>query len=81
MMKVSIAITLGLAILLLIAMGVSEQTKEVPKTVSDFEVHGIDFTECAGTAYACPCRPNGHPTHGAAMLPTLLTSNTGISAM
>jgi ketopantoate reductase len=27
-------------------------------------VQGLDFTECACTAYACPCRSNGHPTHG-----------------
>ena len=27
-------------------------------------MHGISFTECECTAYACPCRSNGHPTHG-----------------
>jgi len=64
MTRISIAVTLGLAIALLVAAGVSEQTKEVPKTIPDFEVHGISFTECACTAYACPCRSNGHPTHG-----------------
>jgi len=48
---------------LLVTIGVSEQ-KEAPKTIPDFEVHGISFTECACTAYACPCRSNGHPTHG-----------------
>jgi hypothetical protein len=64
MTKISVAVTVGLTIALLIIAAVSEQTKEVPKTVPDFEVHGIDFTECACTAYACPCRSNGHPTHG-----------------
>ena len=64
MARVRIALILALTIALLIAAGASEQTKEVPKTVPDFEVHGIDFTECACTAYACPCRSNGHPTHG-----------------
>lgn len=27
----------------------------------DFDVEGIGWTECACTAYACPCRSNGHP--------------------
>jgi len=63
MARVRMAFTV-VTIALLIAAGVSEQTKKVPKTVPDFEVHGIDFTECACTAYACPCRSNGHPTHG-----------------
>ena len=63
MRKISTTITLGLTIALLVTIGVSEQ-KEAPKTIPDFELHGIDFTECACTAYACPCRSNGHPTHG-----------------
>ena len=32
--------------------------------VPDFDVQGIGFTMCQCTAYACPCRKNGHPTHG-----------------
>jgi hypothetical protein len=27
----------------------------------DFDVEGIGWTECACTAYGCPCRSNGHP--------------------
>ena len=63
MRKISTTVTLGLTMALLVTIGVSEQ-KEAPKTIPDFEVHGISFTECACTAYACPCRSNGHPTHG-----------------
>ena len=63
MNRISIAVTLGLAMALLAMTGLSEQ-KPTEKTIPDFEVHGIDFTECACTAYACPCRSNGHPTHG-----------------
>ena len=64
MSKSRIAVALGLAILVMAAMSLSEQTKTSEKTIPDFEVHGISFTECACTAYACPCRSNGHPTHG-----------------
>lgn len=64
MTKTRIAVALGLAMLLVTAMSLSEQTKPAEKTIPDFEVHGISFTECACTAYACPCRSNGHPTHG-----------------
>jgi hypothetical protein len=62
--RVLLTVLTGLSIVLLLGLGKDEQTKEVPKSVPDFEVHGIDFTECACTAYACPCRSNGHPTHG-----------------
>ena len=59
----------GAAVMLLLALGsFSQQTQNAPKTappnVPDFELRGISFTECACTAYACPCRSNGHPTHG-----------------
>jgi hypothetical protein len=64
MARVRMVFTVVVTIALLITAGASEQTKKVPNTVPDFEVHGIDFTECACTAYACPCRSNGHPTHG-----------------
>jgi hypothetical protein len=63
MTKISIAVTLGLAMAVLAMTGLSEQ-KPAEKTIPDFEVHGISFTECQCTAYACPCRSNGHPTHG-----------------
>jgi hypothetical protein len=59
-----IAVALGVAVLVMAAMSLSEQTKTGEKTIPDFELHGISFTECACTAYACPCRSNGHPTHG-----------------
>jgi hypothetical protein len=64
MARVLLTVLIGLSIVLLLGLEKDEQTKEVPKSVPDFEVHGIDFTECACTAYACPCRSNGHPTHG-----------------
>jgi hypothetical protein len=41
-----------------------QQTKVEPKDIPDFDVQGISFTECKCTAYACPCRSNGHPDHG-----------------
>ena len=63
MSKLRIAVLLGLALALIAVTGLSEQ-KPAEKTIPDFELHGIDFTECACTAYACPCRSNGHPTHG-----------------
>jgi hypothetical protein len=48
-----------------IGMSGSEQnTKLTPKNIPDFDVEGISFTECKCTAYACPCRSNGHPDHG-----------------
>ncbi len=42
----------------------ADDAKSVPKEVPDFDVHGISMTECQCTAYACPCRSNGHPDHG-----------------
>jgi hypothetical protein len=47
----------------LLGMGDSQESKKV-STVPDFAVEGIGFTQCQCTAYACPCRSNGHPTHG-----------------
>jgi Protein of unknown function (DUF1326) len=41
-----------------------DETKSAPKDVPDFDVYGISMTECQCTAYACPCRSNGHPDHG-----------------
>ena len=41
-----------------------DEAKSVPKEVPDFDVYGISMTECQCTAYACPCRSNGHPDHG-----------------
>jgi hypothetical protein len=40
------------------------QAGSTPKNVPDFDVQGISMTECQCTAYACPCRSNGHPDHG-----------------
>src|SRR5215471_2039528 len=42
----------------------ADEGKSMPKDVPDFDVQGISMTECQCTAYACPCRSNGHPTHG-----------------
>lgn len=42
----------------------ADESKPVPKDVPDFDVQGISMTECQCTAYACPCRSNGHPDHG-----------------
>ena len=42
----------------------ADEAKSLPKDVPDFDVEGISMTECQCTAYACPCRSNGHPTHG-----------------
>jgi hypothetical protein len=46
-------------------ISMSQQSKAPKATeVPDFEVEGIGLTMCQCTAYACPCRSNGHPTHG-----------------
>ncbi len=42
----------------------ADEAKAPPKDIPDFDVHGISMTECQCTAYACPCRSNGHPDHG-----------------
>src|SRR5207253_10568072 len=61
---------LRIACLLVFAFAVSglaiaaDEGKSMPKDVPDFDVHGISMTECQCTAYACPCRSNGHPDHG-----------------
>jgi hypothetical protein len=34
----------------------ADESKNAPKDVPDFDVHGISMTECQCTAYACPCR-------------------------
>lgn len=41
----------------------ADETKPAPKDIPDFDVQGISMTECSCTAYACPCRSNGHPDH------------------
>jgi hypothetical protein len=56
---------LAVSILLLGMGSADQQTKVPPKNIPDFDVEGISFTECQCTAYGCPCRSNGHPTHGA----------------
>ena len=42
----------------------ADEAKMMPKNIPDFDVQGISMTECQCTAYACPCRSNGHPDHG-----------------
>src|SRR6266487_6335914 len=61
-----------LRIVALLAFGIAgcalaaakDEAKSMPKDVPDFDVQGISMTECQCTAYACPCRSNGHPDHG-----------------
>ena len=61
--KVCLLLLFGLVLLL--ALGISRAQKTAPTSaVLDFQVQGIGFTMCQCTAYACPCRANGHPTHG-----------------
>src|SRR5438552_6466109 len=61
---------LRIACLLVFAFAVSglasaaDEGKSMPKDVPDFDVHGISMTEWQCTAFACPCRSNGHPDHG-----------------
>jgi hypothetical protein len=57
----------GLAVLAIALSGLAaaaDQAKSMPKDVPNFDVQGISMTECQCTAYACPCRSNGHPDHG-----------------
>src|SRR6266496_5529699 len=61
-----------LRIVALLAFGIAccalaaakDEAKSMPKDVPNFDVQGISMTECQCTAYACPCRSNGHPDHG-----------------
>src|SRR5437660_2040104 len=46
------------------AFALADDAKSAPKDVPAFDVQGISMTECQCTAYACPCRSNGHPDHG-----------------
>src|SRR5437773_11408177 len=61
-------IALRVATILLFAFSglavAADDAKSMPKQVPDFDVQGISMTECQCTAYACPCRSNGHPNHG-----------------
>src|SRR5436305_14844874 len=41
----------------------ADEAKSEPKNIPDFDVQGISMTECQCTAYACPCRSNGHHDH------------------
>jgi len=56
--------------------GAADQAKSAPKEIPDFDVQGISMSECQCTAYACPCRSNGHPDHGSCDAADLLTSST-----
>jgi hypothetical protein len=40
------------------------QANQTSAAAPDFDVQGIGFTMCQCTAYACPCRKGGSPTHG-----------------
>ena len=64
-MKRKLAVPFVICLLVLLALGISQAQKKAPAAATpDFEVEGVAFTECECTAYACPCRSNGHPTHG-----------------
>ena len=64
-MQRKFAVPLLISLLVFLGLGLSRAQKTQPAaTVQDFEVEGVSFTECQCTAYACPCRSNGHPTHG-----------------
>ncbi len=64
-MKRNLAVPFFICLLVFLALGISQaQKKASTAAVLDFEVQGIGVTECQCTAYACPCRSNGHPTHG-----------------
>jgi hypothetical protein len=41
----------------------AQQSSSAP-SLPDFDLQGIGFTSCQCPAYGCPCRSNGHPTHG-----------------
>lgn len=64
MLTVKTIITIALVLALLGIASSAQETKIQPKDIPDFDVEGISFTECKCTAYACPCRSNGHPDHG-----------------
>jgi hypothetical protein len=64
MMSVKTFTTLALVVVLLGLASADQPTKVPPKNIPAFDVEGISFTECKCTAYACPCRSNGHPDHG-----------------
>ncbi len=55
----------GVAVLcaVLAAPGLAQQSSQTA-AVPDFDVEGLGFTSCQCPAYGCPCRSNGHPTHG-----------------
>ncbi len=63
-MRGKLTVCFLICLLVCLALGISRAQKKTAATVPDFEVEGIGFTECQCTAYACPCRSNGHPTHG-----------------
>src|SRR5882724_4904666 len=54
----------GLLVFALTGFAIDDEAKSAPKNIPDFDVQGISMTECQCTAYACPCRSNGHPDHG-----------------
>jgi hypothetical protein len=54
----------GLLVFALTGFAIADEAKSAPKNIPDFDVQGISMTECQCTAYACPCRSNGHPDHG-----------------
>ncbi len=64
-MKRNFAVPFLICLLVFLTLGISQAQKKAPAPAApDFEVEGVAFTECECTGYACPCRANGHPTHG-----------------
>jgi hypothetical protein len=68
-LNISLPLLLAASIVLVGAGSQSQTEANKPQTqtsaaVPDFDVQGIGFTMCQCTAYACPCRKGGSPTHG-----------------
>src|SRR5260370_1364945 len=59
-----LAFAMALSGLAIAADEAKSAPKDKDKDIPDFDVHGISMTECQCTAYAGPCRSNGHPDHG-----------------
>jgi hypothetical protein len=64
MKRFAVAVVLILLAASITLGSAGQQSKGETKDVPEFDLHGISFTQCQCTAYACPCRSNGHPTHG-----------------
>src|SRR5260370_3137836 len=59
-----LAFAMALSGLAIAADEAKSAPKDKDKDIPDFDLQGISMTDCQCTAYACPCRSNGHPDHG-----------------